>query len=139
MRISKCLTSLAIVLLLSAVSSNSVFAAPGAPGVPASPSNNGATVNHLSTSYFNAVGGVWTLNETKVINKNHSFENFSGTISDLSSLPAGTYTTVAGWFTINGASYYWNSDFGSGAATSLTLTVTDNGDGTGTVEGHATY
>lgn len=140
MKISKLLTAVVIVLSLSALSFNAAFAGPG----PGSPSAiNKAKVSHLDNVSYANVGGLWTLTENKVINKNKSVENFYGTIStyDATALLAGTYTSDAlGYFYINGTPYYWTSDFNSTlVATSITFTVTDNLDGTATISGTATY
>ena len=137
MKASKLLIAVVFVLSFCAVNFNAAYAGPGL--VPEAKSN-AATVTHLHTAYYSSLGGDYILSETKVINKNKSFENFGGTISDLNSFPAGTYTSNAsGVYFVNGQGYYWNSDFGSGNAKSVTITITDNGDGTGTISGQATF
>ena len=56
-------------------------------------------------------------------------------MSDISTWPAGTYTLDAnGFYYILGVQYFWFSDFDGQIAVSGTFVVTDNGDGTGTIE-----
>jgi hypothetical protein len=52
------------------------------------------------------------------------------TITDLSTFPPGTYVGNP-FITVNGQLYGWNSDYDGRMANSVTIIVTDNGDGTG--------
>jgi hypothetical protein len=128
---------LSAVLLLGAMSSatadTTTDATAGAKG-----QNNGAETTHFTAQYFNGPGGYFVASGERIVKTSpKAFTKDSETIliSDISSWPPGTYTLDAnGDFFILGVEYFWLSDFDGQIAVSGTIVVTDNGDGTGTVE-----
>jgi hypothetical protein len=92
---------------------------------------NGATPTHFTASYDNGAvggpGGFWTCTGERIVKsapKGFTKDSETCTITDLTSLPPGTYHLGSGWF----------SDFDGRPAISGTAIVTANGDGTGTVQ-----
>jgi hypothetical protein len=128
---------LSAVLLLGAISSatadTTTDLTAGAKG-----QNNGAETTHFTADYYNGVGGYFMAAGERIVKtRPKAFTKDSETIlmSDISTWPAGTYTLDAnGIFFILGAPYGWASDFDGQIAVSGTIVVTDNGDGTGTME-----
>jgi hypothetical protein len=121
MRIQKLGLTFAVLVVALFLASGNALAKPGIA--------TGAT----PFTYSNAVGGNWACIENRVMNKNFTKDTFTCTISDLTTLPVGTYTIgqppIVGWL----------SDFTGQLAISYTIVVTANGDGTGTVQGIALY
>jgi hypothetical protein len=126
MRIQKLGLTFAVLVVALFLASGNALAKPG-----------GATGTQTFT-YFNAVGGNWVCHENRIVQTNarnpFTKESFTCTIDNLSTLPAGTYT-----FSQPGPIGGWASDFTGQIATSFTIVVTDNGNGTGTVQGVAYY
>ncbi len=128
----KCLTVLfAVALLLGGVVGVQANPSPtGPPSTSGGSKGKGASTDKYSTGYYNNIGGNWEVTGVRVVNKNYVKDSFSGTISDINLMPAGTYT---------GANWGWSSDFNGAYTANFTITVTDNGDGTGSVSGEAYY
>ena len=103
---------------------------PQGPKAP-NPKSNGAFTAHFVYSYNDWLLGSVNGHGERVQNKNVTKDNFSFTI-DLSQslIGPGTYTQ---------ADFGWFSDYDHLYATSFTMTITDNGDGTATVTGQAIY
>jgi hypothetical protein len=105
--------------------------------------NNGAETTHFTADYYNGPGGYFTAAGERIVKtRPKAFTKDSETIlmSDISTWPAGTYTLDAnGLFFIFGVPYFWASDFDGQIAVSGTIVVTDNGDGTGTLEAVVYY
>jgi hypothetical protein len=100
--------------------------------------NNGAETTHFTASYFDGLGGQFTAAGERIVKTGpKAFIKDSETIqmSDISTWPAGTYTLDAtGAFFVSGVGpFFWQSDFDARIAVSGTIVVTDNGDGTGTM------
>jgi hypothetical protein len=108
--------------------------------------NNGAMTTHFTASYFNGLGGFFTAAGERIVKTGPKpFTKDSETIlmSDISTWPAGTYNSVDGVFFIPmpgmpgmpgmELGLTWSSDFDGRIAQSGTIVVTDNGDGTGTM------
>lgn len=92
----------------------------------------GATTVKYREGFTHTIGGVWTCTGVRVVNKDYTKDSFECTITNLETLPAGTYVnSVFG--------YGWLSDYDGVGTYNFTLIVTDNGDGTGHVEGVAYY
>lgn len=131
--------SIAFVALFTLTMSAGVVSAdPGSSDPPSTSGGSqgkGATTDKFRVSYFNPIGGNWDCTGVRVVNRNHTKDSFECTITDLVSLPPGTYTrTSNSW---NGG---WISDYDPPIrASSFTLVVSDNGDGTGDVQGDAYY
>jgi hypothetical protein len=105
----------------------------------ANPGNGSAT--KFTALYDFPTGTTWTCTGTHVANKNVIKDNETCVISgDVSGFVAGTYT---GNYPITGyTASGWNSDFPgtlNTAATSWTITETDNGNGTFTLGIAAIY
>ena len=97
---------------------------------PPNPKSNGAFTAHFTYSYVDwYLGPVTNGVGQRVQNKNFTKDNFTFTVS-LSYIAPGTYTE---------ANFGWLSDYDHQLATSFTMVVTDNGDGTGTVTGQAFF
>jgi hypothetical protein len=101
--------------------------------------NNGAETTHFTASYFDGPGGFFIAAGERIVKTApKAFTKDSETIlmSDISTWPAGTYTLDAnGQFFIPGFGLaFWLSDFDGQIADSGTIVVTDNGDGTGTLD-----
>jgi hypothetical protein len=107
--------------------------------------NNGAETTHFTADYFDGPGGFFTAAGERIVKTApNAFTKDSETIlmSDISTWPAGTYTLDAnGNFFIPGFSltFSWLSDFDGQRAVSGTIVVTDNGDGTGTLDATLYY
>jgi hypothetical protein len=111
--------------------------------------NNGAQTTHFTASYFEGLGGFFTAAGERIVKTGpKAFTKDSETIlmSDISTWPAGTYTLIPtyfpgfGWFGVfhlpnvpSFIGFLWGSDFDGQTAVSGTIVVTDNGDGTGTM------
>ncbi len=80
MRIQKLGLTFAVLVVALFLASGNALAKPG--------TATGAT----AFTYSNAVGGNWACIENRIVNKNFTKETFTCTISDLTTLPAGTYT-----------------------------------------------
>jgi len=114
---------------------------------------NGALTTHFAASYFNGFGGFVTAAGERIVKtgpKALTKDSETILISDISTWPAGTYTltptsifgTVVGFFSIPiypGVEFLWFSDFDGQVAVSGTIVITDNGDGTGTVNADLYY
>ena len=100
--------------------------------------NNGAETTHFTNDYYNGPGGFFVAAGERIVKtapKAFTKDSETILISDISTWPAGTYTLDAtGTFFIFGVEYFWSSDFDGQIAVSGTIVVTDNGNGTGTVE-----
>jgi hypothetical protein len=109
------------------------------PFVSTSPTRAHGRTTHFTASYFDGPGGFFTAAGERIVKTApKAFTKDSETIlmSDISTWPAGTYTSDAtGAFNILGVSLFWASDFDGQIAVSGTIVVTDNGDGTGTFNG----
>jgi hypothetical protein len=122
------------VLALAAVRSDSSV------GVPRNGSyssnrvvNNGAQTVHFTAQYQNAIGGFLTCAGERIMRgppNPFTKDSEDCTMTDLSTWPPGTYVGNP-FITVNGQLYGWNSDYDGRMANSVTVTVTDNGDGTG--------
>jgi hypothetical protein len=93
----------------------------------------------FTAEYDNLIGGHFTCAgfRTTFDNKFPRDEQ-QCTITDLSTLPPGTYTGTPNYI-ILGMRYTWNSDFDGVMAHRVRLIVTDNGDGTGLLKLNASY
>ena len=103
--------------------------------------NNGAQTVHFTAEYEGLIGGNWTCageRISKTAPRPFTKDSEDCTITDLSTFPPGTYVGNP-IFIVNGVSYVWNSDYDGRQALLVTLTVTDNGDGTGHVNVVAYY
>jgi hypothetical protein len=103
--------------------------------------NNGAQHVHFTAEYEGLIGGNWTCAGERVRKRGpvlFTKDIEECTITDLSTLPPGTYAGNP-TFTVNGVPYTWNSDYDGRQANFVTFTVTDNGDGTGHVSLVAYY
>ena len=103
--------------------------------------NNGAQTVHFTAEYEALIGGNWTCAGERISKtRPHPFTKDSEdcTITDLSSLPPGTYVGNPTFY-VNGVPYTWVSDYDARRANLVTLIVTDNGDGTGHVNLVAYY
>ena len=97
--------------------------------------NNGAQTVHFRAAYENLIGGFFTCSGeriTKTAPKPFTKDSEDCTMTDLSTFPPGTYVGDP-VYVVNGVEYIWNSDYDGTQANLVTLTVTDNGDGTGHV------
>lgn len=97
---------------------------------------NGASTAHFTAAYDNGQGGFFTCSGervTKTAPNAFTKDSETCTISDLSTWPAGTYTITPSPTPPPGNYAFWFSDFDGSIAQSGTLVVTDNGDGTGTM------
>ena len=122
------------VLALAAVRSDSSV------GVPRNGSyssnrvvNNGAQTVHFTAEYQNAIGGFFTCAGERIMRgppNPFTKDSEDCTMTDLSTWPPGTYVGNP-FITVNGQLYGWNSDYDGRMANSVTIIVTDNGDGTG--------
>jgi hypothetical protein len=122
------------VLALAAVRSDSSV------GVPRNGSyssvrvvNNGAQTVHFTAEYQNAIGGFFTCAGERIMRgppNPFTKDSEDCTMTDLSTWPPGTYVGNP-FITVNGVAYGWNSDYDGRMANSVTIIVTDNGDGTG--------
>jgi hypothetical protein len=122
------------VLALAAVRSDSSV------GVPRNGSyssnrvvNNGAQTVHFTAEYQNAIGGFFTCAGERIMRgppNPFTKDSEDCTMTDLSTWPPGTYVGNP-FITVNGLLYGWNSDYDGRMANSVTVIVTDNGDGTG--------
>jgi hypothetical protein len=110
--------------------------------------NNGAQTAHFTASYGNGAGGFFTAAGERIAKTApNPFTKDSETIlmSDISSWPAGTYSIVDGVFFIPSMipgiefGFSWFSDFDGRVAQSGTIVITDNGDGTGTLNATLYY
>ena len=130
------------VLALAAVRSDSSV------GVPRNGSyssnrvvNNGAQTVHFTAAYQNLIGGFFTCAGERIMRgppNPFTKDSEDCTMTDLSTWPPGTYVGNP-FITVNGQSYGWNSDYDGRLANSVTVIVTDNGDGTGHVNAVAYY
>lgn len=104
-------------------------------GATQKPSNGAYTV-HFTAAYDNGIGGYFTAAGERIVKTGpKAFTKDSETIliSDISSWPAGTYVIQDYILWVQGVPLVWNSDFDGQTAFSGTMVVTDNGDGTGTL------
>jgi hypothetical protein len=130
------------VLALAAVRSDSSV------GVPRNGSyssnrvvNNGAQTVHFTAAYQNGIGGFFTCAGERIMRgppNPFTKDSEDCTMTDLSTWPPGTYVGNP-FITVNGQLYGWNSDYDGRMANSVTVIVTDNGDGTGHVNAVAYY
>ena len=99
------------------------------------PLNNGAQTVHFTAAYQNLIGGFFTCageRITKTAPKPFTKDSEDCTITDLSTFPPGTYVGDP-YFYVPPTLVSWFSDYDGRFANLVTLTVTDNGDGTGHV------
>ncbi|HEV2067814.1 MAG TPA: hypothetical protein VGR08_13365 [Thermomicrobiales bacterium] len=93
----------------------------------------GATTDKYRVSYINnAIGGIWNCVGVRVVNRNQTKDSFECTVSNVATLPAGNYTE-------SNTSWLWGSDYDRKVSRSFLVVVSDNGDGTGSVQGVAYY
>lgn len=111
-------------------------ASPGAsdpPSTSGGAQGKGATTDKYRVSYINnAIGGTWNCVGVRVVNRNQTKDSFECTVSNLVTLPAGSYTE-------SNTSWRWESDYDRKRSTSFAFVVGDNGGGTGSVQGVAYY
>jgi hypothetical protein len=103
--------------------------------------NNGAQTVHFTAEYVSFIGGNWTCAGERISKTTpHPFTKDSEdcTITDLSTFPPGTYVGDP-YFYVPPTLVSWFSDYDGRFANLVTLTVTDNGDGTGHVNVVAYY
>jgi hypothetical protein len=94
----------------------------------------GATTDKFAASYDAVIGGHFTCTGVRVVNKGAGTQDSETcTITDLSSFPPGTYTVTNGIIRVKAKPYIWQSDYDGRVAQSGTITVVDNGNGTGTL------
>jgi hypothetical protein len=91
-----------------------------ASATPALASTNSAFTDKYTATSNSPYGGQWTCAGTRVENKNKIEDIFTCTVSDPTTLPAGTYTN-------DNAPFGWLSDYKTYAADSFTLNVNQNG------------
>ena len=98
------------------------------------------TVVPFTAEYDNLIGGHFTCEGFRISDIIHRLPRDTEhcTCTDLVSLPPGTYTGHPNYI-VNGMQYIWNSDYDGVQAQRVRLIVTDNGDGTGQVDIHASY
>jgi len=104
--------------------------------------NNGAKTTHFTAAYFNGQGGFFTCSGERIVKtapKAFTKDSETCTISDLSTWGPGTYPIVTSFLPPPALSAIWFSDFDGQQAVSGTIVVTDNGDGTGTMNIDAYY
>jgi len=117
----------AIMLALALVSATNAVAKDG--------TNNGATTGTASVAYTWYVGGgLWTCDVTRIVKtapKAFTKDSESCQVSDVASLifPPGTYDATLFWY--SDYDYFVNGT--SVVPTSGKVVISDNGDGTGTV------
>lgn len=99
-------------------------------------SNGSAT--QFTANYYNGFGGYFSCSGVRVVNKNFTKDTETCSMSNVSTWPAGEYIGNP-YFYINGVREYWISDYDGQIATTFRGEVTDNGDGTGTLELVAIY
>jgi hypothetical protein len=127
-------------LWLLAVLVTALVGAGAATGVAAA--DNGATTAHFTAAYFNGQGGFFTCSGERIAKtapKAFTKDSETCTISDLSTWPPGTYPIVTSPLPPPAEWAIWFSDFDGQQAVSGTIVVTDNGDGTGTMNIDAYY
>ena len=102
---------------------------------------NGAITAHFTAEYFNGLGGFFMGAGERIVKTGpKAFTKDSETllISDISTWPAGTYVIVVEFPEDSETGFAtWFSDFDGSMAVSGT--ITDNGDGTGTMKVEAYY
>ena len=95
---------------------------------PALASGNTAFTAQYTVSYTSPMGGNWNCTGMRIANQKFTKDVFNCTITDLSTMPAGTYTQ-------DNVTWGWLSDYQWYAADSFRLIVRPNGQ----VEGVAFY
>lgn len=103
--------------------------------------NNGAHTIHFTAAYHVPVGGDFTCAGERIVKtapRAFTKDSENCTITDLSSFPPGTYVGHP-HYKVNGERHGWRSDYDGRKARSVTLVVTDNGNGTGNVDIVAYY
>jgi hypothetical protein len=134
--------ALAFALALAAIRSDASTGVPNhgsysSNGVP----NNGAQTVHFKAAYYNGPGGFFTCageRISKTAPMPFTKDSEDCTMTDLSTWPPRTYVGNP-FFTVNGVSYSWISDYDGRGANQVTVIVTDNGDGTGHLASVAYY
>jgi hypothetical protein len=130
------------VLALAAVRSDSSVGVPNNGSYSsAGARSNGAMTVHFTAAYQNNIGGFFTCageRITRTAPNPFTKDSEDCTMTDLSTLPPGTYVGNP-FLIVNGVSYNWFSDYDAKTANSVTVIVTDNGDGTGHVAAVAYY
>ena len=99
--------------------------------------DNGATTTQFTASYDSSLGGHYECSGVRIVKtgpKGFIKDSETCTITDLASLPAGTYVN---WPWASDYEFFVLNQFR--VAASDTMVVTDNGDGTGTLEISAYY
>jgi hypothetical protein len=102
---------------------------------------NGARTVHFTAEYPNPIGGYFTCAGERIVKiapRAFTKDSENCTITDLSSFPPGTYVGNP-FYQVNGERHGWRSDYDGQRARSVTLVVTDNGNGTGNVDIVAYY
>ena len=97
---------------------------------------NGAYTVHFTAAYESPVGGYFTCAGERIVKiapRVFTKDSENCTITDLSSFPPGTYVGNP-FYEVNGQRHGWRSDYDGQKARSVTLIVTDNGNGTGNVD-----
>src|SRR5215831_16572220 len=116
--------TLAFALALAAIRSDASTGVPNhgsysSNGVP----NNGAQTVHFTAAYQNIIGGFFTcafLLISKTAPRPFTKDSEDCTMTDLSTFPPGTYVGNP-FFTVNGVSYTWSSDYDGSPANQVTL------------------
>ena len=107
----------------------------------ASRASNAAQTIHYTASGFNGPGGYFNCSGERIVRSGPSAvvkDSETCTMSDISTFPPGRYVGNP-FVVINGLPQRWASDFDGQIATSVIEVVTDNGDGTGTLQITAYY
>lgn len=133
-----------LVVLMSLMVGGTALAAPSTgqlsgPGAQ----GKGAATGKIRATYDDSLIGHTVCTGARVDKSggtNNQFvkDSFTCTFTNLAGMPAGTYTGNP-VFTVPSGNYVWDSDYDGQQATSVTMIVTDNGDGTGTLRGEAYY
>jgi hypothetical protein len=132
-----CMVLVAFSLFTAAASASPLDEIP--PSTSGGVKGKGATTDKYQVSYDSPIGGHWECTGIRIVNRNDVKDSFECTITDLATVPAGEYSGFnVPWFDGSGDPI-WASDYDGTPTASLTLSVTDNGDGTGSVAGEAHY
>ena len=103
--------------------------------------SHGAMTVHFTAEYQNVIGGFFTCAGERIMRgppNPFTKDSEDCTMTDLSTWPPGTYVGNP-FFIVNGVLYGWSSDYDGRFANSVTMIVTDNGDGTGHLNAVAYY
>jgi len=103
--------------------------------------SSGAVTTRYTAAGFNGPGGFFSCNGERIAKTGPNAvvkDSETCSMSDISTFPPGTYVGNP-FVVINGVPQRWASDFDGQIATSVIEVVTDNGDGTGTLQITAYY